>query len=65
MFVYYFTGNMIFGLVLYCAIVAAVDRPIHALLNLTGDVKEAERNTDYKLDKYLQNFKPYDPPQYG
>jgi len=50
MFVYYFTGNMIFGLVLYCAIVAAVDRPIHALLNLTGDVKEAERNTDYKLD---------------
>jgi hypothetical protein len=63
MFVYYFTGNMLFGLVVYCAFVAVVDRPIHALLNLEGDVREANRSTDYKLDSYLENFKPYD--QYG
>jgi hypothetical protein len=53
MFVYYFTGNMIFGLVVVIFVVAAIDRPIHALINLKGDVEEAERSTDYKLEQYL------------
>lgn len=57
MFVYYFTGNMIFGVSIYECIGLAIDRPIHAILNLKGDVEEAERNQDYKLEQYLENFR--------
>ena len=60
MFVYYFTGNVIFGLVLYMFIVIPVDRPILAMLNLKRDVKDAERNQDYKLEQYLENFRASD-----
>lgn len=34
MFVYYFTGNMVFGIAIYELVVVAIDRPIHAFLNL-------------------------------
>lgn len=60
MFVYYFTGNMVFGIAIYELVVVAIDRPIHAFLNLQGDVEEAERNKDYRLEDYLENFKPND-----
>jgi len=57
MFIYYFTGNMIFGVSIYEVMGLSVDRPIHALLNLKGDVEEAERNQDYKLASYMENFR--------
>ena len=57
MFVYYFTGNMILGVSIYEVMGLAIDRPIHAIINLRGDVEEAERNQDYKLEQYLENFR--------
>lgn len=48
---------MIFGVSIYEMMGLSVDRPIHALLNLKGDVEEAERSQDYKLEQYLENFR--------
>ena len=58
MFVYYFSGNFIFGFVLYIPVCMIIDRPINAFLNLKRDVRDAERHEDYKLIHYLDNFRP-------
>jgi hypothetical protein len=57
MFVYYFSGNFIFGLMLNMTIVHWVDRPIYALINLKKDIKDAEESIQYRLDMYLYLFK--------
>jgi hypothetical protein len=57
MFVYYFSGNFIFGLVLNMTVVHWIDRPIYALLNIKKDIKDAEENREYRLNKYLALFK--------
>ena len=57
MFVYYFTGNFIFGFMMYNLLVMSIDRPIVALTNLRKDIKDAEENPDYRLDTYLENFR--------
>lgn len=58
MFVYYFSGNFIFGNVLFQVIAMLVDRPIYAAINLSRDVADAEKHEDYKLVEYLDNFRP-------
>lgn len=58
MFVYYLSGNFVFGFILYIPICMFIDRPIYAHLNLRRDVKDAERHEDYKLVDYLDNFRP-------
>lgn len=60
MFVYYYTGNVIFGILLFMAICNVVDRPIYAMINLNGDVKDADNSVDYKLKEYIENFKSTD-----
>jgi len=42
MFVYYFTGNVLFGLLITVIIAMPSDRPIVALLNLKRDARDAE-----------------------
>lgn len=44
MFVYYFTGNFIFGSILYFWVASPVDRPFYAMRNLKRDIADAERN---------------------
>jgi hypothetical protein len=58
MFVYYFSGNFIFGNALFQVIAMLVDRPIYAAINLSRDVADAEKHEDYKLVEYLDNFRP-------
>lgn len=58
MFVYYFSGNLIFGVALFQTVAMLVDRPIYAAINLTRDVADAEKHEDYKLVEYLDNFRP-------
>lgn len=60
MFVYYFSGNFIFGLLLNLTIVHWIDRPIYALYNLKKDIKDAEESREYRLNKYLTLFKGID-----
>jgi hypothetical protein len=57
MFVYYFTGNLIFGIILYMTVMLWVDRPIYAMINLSRDVEEAQRSTEYKITSYINFFK--------
>lgn len=40
MFLYYFCGNFMFGMILFQVIVLMVDRPIYAWLNLQKDIKD-------------------------
>ena len=56
MFVYYFTGNIVFGVALYQILMPA-DRPIQGYLNLARDIRDAEMNRFYSLFDYLENFK--------
>lgn len=56
MFVYYFTGNIVFGVALYQILMPA-DRPIQGYLNLARDIRDAEMNRFYSLFDYLDNFK--------
>lgn len=56
MFIYYFTGNMVFGVVLNHAILLQVDKPIYALMSLKQDIRDAENNNDYMLSRYLKVF---------
>jgi hypothetical protein len=42
MFVYYFTGNIVFGSVLYNLVAMPVDRCFYSLQNLKRDVRDAE-----------------------
>lgn len=58
MFVYYFSGNFIFGTALFMVLGMFIDRPIYAAINLTRDVADAEKHEDYKLVEYLDNFRP-------
>ena len=60
MFVYYFTGNVIFGALLYMAACNIVDRPIYALINLKDDVRDAMNSVDYNIKEYIENFKSID-----
>ena len=53
MFIYYYTGNVIFSLILQATIVLMVDRPIYAIINMKTDIEEAENSKDYKLDDQL------------
>lgn len=56
MFLYYFTGNLVFGLALYI-IMMAWDKPIQAYINLPRDIKDAEMSRFYSLYEYMENFK--------
>jgi hypothetical protein len=56
MFIYYFAGNMVFGLAVYFMIVMPIDRPIHAFINLKQDIIDAQNSYFYKLDQYMNNF---------
>lgn len=57
MFVYYFTGNIIFGATLYNFIIMVVDRPFYSIKNLKRDVKDAKQSQFYNLKDYLENFR--------
>ena len=57
MFVYYFSGNFIFGFILNMTLVHWIDRPIYAAINLKRDVEDAEESLNYRIDKYLRLFK--------
>lgn len=57
MFVYYFTGNLVFGIIVNHLVLMQIDKPIYAFLCLKKDVEDAERNTDYSLSRYLKIFK--------
>jgi len=57
MFLYYFAGNLVFGLAIYIPVALFIDRPIYAYLNLERDTKDAVDHEDYKLKEYLDNFK--------
>lgn len=56
MFLYYFTGNLVFGIVLY-GVLMPVDRSLYAGTHLKRDVKDAEASRFYRLRDYLENFK--------
>lgn len=62
MFVYYFSGNLVFGLLLNMTIIHWVDRPIYAMINLKDDVRDAEESKYYRINKYLTLFKGQDFP---
>merc|ERR1740117_341735 len=57
MFIYYFTGNLTFALILYLTLMTWVDRPIYAWINLKADIQEADESYDYKIENYLNFFK--------
>ena len=38
MFVYYFAGNFVFGMVVYMFVGLPVDRPLYAMLHLKQDI---------------------------
>lgn len=57
MFVYYFTGNFLFGFTLYFVFVLPVDRPIQAFINLKEDIRDAKQSKYYKIQDYLENFR--------
>ena len=44
MFVYYFTGNIIFGATLYNLIIMVVDRPFYSIKNLRRDIRDAKQS---------------------
>jgi len=44
MFVYYFSGNFMFGCIAYVPICLLIDRPILALINLQKDIKDARHS---------------------
>ena len=56
MFVYYFSGNLVFGLLLNLTLIHWIDRPIYALINLKNDVRDAEESKYYRINKYLSLF---------
>lgn len=57
MFVYYFSGNLVFGLLINLTLIHWVDRPIYAAINLKEDVRDAEESKYYRLNNYLSLFK--------
>lgn len=56
MFLYYFTGNLVFGIVLFIPLCLFVDKPIQSWLNLKEDVEDALHSKYYQIDEYLQIF---------
>ena len=56
LFIYYTWGNLIYGVSVYEMLGLAIDRPLHALLNLEYDVEQAENHKDYNLETYLKIF---------
>lgn len=56
MFLYYFTGNLVFGLALYI-VMMTYDKPILAYMNLERDIKDAECSRFYSIYEYMENFK--------
>jgi len=57
MFVYYFTGNFLFGIMGYYLLLVPIDRPIAALINLKKDISDAKTSIFYKIGDYIENFK--------
>jgi hypothetical protein len=57
MFVYYFSGNFVFGLVLNLTLFHWIDRPINAMINLKEDLRDAETSKYYRIYKYLDLFR--------
>lgn len=56
MFLYYFTGNLVFGVVVYMVLLPT-DRPVYAFRHLQRDLRDAQMSRFYKLQEYLENFK--------
>ena len=56
MFLYYFTGNLVFGVALY-VVCMPWDKPIQGYLNLNRDIKDAEMSRFYSIHEYMENFK--------
>jgi hypothetical protein len=56
MFVYYYVGNFIFGLIVYILVASPVDTPIRLLMHLEKDYEDATKNRLYNLGSYLKNF---------
>lgn len=56
MFLYYFCGNFMFGMMLFQPICLFVDKPIQAMLNLKRDIKDTKYSQYYKIDSYIKNF---------
>lgn len=46
---YYFSGNIVFGTILYLAILMLFDRSLYALYGLKRDISNAERSQFYNL----------------
>lgn len=59
MMVYYFSGNFIFGMVIYTMVLLHSDRPIYALKALKWDLSDAEDNELYRLDVYIESFRAF------
>lgn len=64
MMVYYFSGNFIFGVVIYQFVLIHADRPLYALKALKMDIYDAENNELYRLDAYIENFRAFADPAY-
>jgi len=56
MFLYYFTGNLVFGVAVYIMMMPW-DKPIQGFINLSRDIKDAEMSRFYSLFEYMENFK--------
>jgi hypothetical protein len=58
MFVYYFTGNIIFGMIISAVVLLAVDTPIQSALNFKEDVRDAIESNEYEIERYIDLFDP-------
>jgi hypothetical protein len=58
LFIYYYTANIVFGMSVYSVLVMPIDTPILSLINLKRDLHDAQDSLFYRLNDYLQNFKP-------
>jgi hypothetical protein len=56
MFLYYFCGNFMFGMIVFIPVCMFIDRPIYAYLNLKRDLRDARHSQYYKIGDYIQNF---------
>jgi len=58
LFIYYYTANIIFGMSVYAVLIIPIDTPILSLINLKRDLSDAQDSYFYRLNEYLDNFKP-------
>lgn len=59
MMVYYFSGNFIFGMVIYTMVLINADRPIYSMKALKWDISDAEDNELYRLEVYIESFRAF------